>query len=256
MELNRNPENYFAEVEQAVFEPSNVIPGIGFSPDKVLQARVLSYGDAHRYRLGVNYHQAPINRPLAHVATYNRDGTLRVDGNGGGEVDYEPNSFGGPVADASVKEPPLALEGAADRYVGFACDDDDYYGQPRMLWEKALDETGRQPEQPGHGPRRPQRHSTAHAGPFSQNSPRFRQARGRGSYPEGGFVMTELSTNDRNALPDRQFGLPEKRAYPMPDASHARNAKARAAEEFNKGNLTAAEKAQIDAKADKILGET
>jgi len=143
MELNRNPENYFAEVEQAAFEPSNVVPGIGFSPDKVLQARVLSYADAHRYRLGVNYHQAPVNRPLASVATYNRDGALRVDGNGGGGVDYEPNSFGGPAQDASVKEPPVAIDGAGERYAAFACDDEDYYGQPRLLWEKALDETGR-----------------------------------------------------------------------------------------------------------------
>jgi catalase len=82
MELNRNPANYFAEVEQAAFEPSNVIPAIGFSPDKVLQARVLSYADAHRYRLGTNYHQIPINQPLASAVTYNRDGSLRVDGNG------------------------------------------------------------------------------------------------------------------------------------------------------------------------------
>jgi catalase len=144
MELNRNPENYFAEVEQAAFEPSNVVPGIGFSPDKVLQARILSYADAHRYRLGTNYQQVPVNRPLASAATYNRDGTLRVDGNGGGAVDYEPNSFHGPVEDPSVKEPPLRIDGAADRYLGFPCDDEDYYGQPRLLWEKALDDTGRQ----------------------------------------------------------------------------------------------------------------
>ncbi len=144
MELNRNPENYFAEVEQAAFEPSNVVPGIGFSPDKVLQARVLSYSDAHRYRIGANYHQVPVNRPLASAATYNRDGILRVDGNGGGAVDYEPNSFGGPVEDPTVKEPPLRIDGAGDRYRGFPCDHEDYYGQPRMLWEKALDDTGRQ----------------------------------------------------------------------------------------------------------------
>jgi len=144
LELNRNPENYFAEVEQAAFEPSNVVPGIGFSPDKVLQNRVLSYPDAHRYRLGVNYQQVPVNQAKhAPVHDYHRDGTLRVDANGGGSVDYEPNSFGGPVQDPSVQEPPLRIDGNAARYA-YKCDDEDYYGQPRALWEKALDDVGRQ----------------------------------------------------------------------------------------------------------------
>jgi catalase len=121
-----------------------VIPGIGFSPDKVLQNRVLSYPDAHRYRLGVNYHQVPVNQAKnAEVHDYHRDGTLRVDGNSGGSVDFEPNSFGGPVQDASVLEPPLRIDGNAARYA-YRCDDEDYYGQPRALWEKALDDTGRQ----------------------------------------------------------------------------------------------------------------
>ena len=143
MELNRNVENYFAEVEQAAFEPSNIVPGIGFSPDKVLQNRVLSYGDAHRYRLGVNYHQVPVNQAkCAKVADYHRDGTLRVDGNGGGSVDFEPNSFNGPVEDPSVKEPPLRIDGNADRYA-YKCDDTDYYAQPRLFWEKVLDATAR-----------------------------------------------------------------------------------------------------------------
>jgi catalase len=143
MELNRNPKNYFAEVEQAAFEPSNIVPGIGFSPDKVLQNRVLSYGDAHRYRIGGNYHQIPINQAKAPVHTYNRDGAMRVDGNGGGAVDYEPNSFGGPAEDRSFKEPPLRIDGNGDRYVTYPCDDRDYYAQPRALWEKVLDDTGR-----------------------------------------------------------------------------------------------------------------
>ncbi len=142
-ELNRNPQNYFAEVEQAAFEPSNVVPGIGFSPDKMLQNRILSYPDAHRYRIGSNYHQIPINQAKAAVRTYNRDGAMRVDGNGGGSVDYEPNSFGGPVEDPSVKEPPLHIDGSGGRYVTYPCDDNDYYGQPRMLWEKVLDDSGR-----------------------------------------------------------------------------------------------------------------
>ena len=144
MELNRNVENYFAEVEQTTFEPSNVVPGIGFSPDKVLQNRVLSYSDAHRYRLGsVNYDQIPVNRAkAAKVDTYHRDGVLRVDGNGGGSVDYEPNSFGGPVQNNGIQEPPLRLTGDAARYE-YVCDDEDYYGQPRLFWEKTLDDSGR-----------------------------------------------------------------------------------------------------------------
>ena len=144
MELNRNPENYFQEVEQAAFEPSNVIPGIGFSPDKMLQNRIVSYQDAHRYRMGVNYHQAPINQARnAKVATYHRDGMLRSDGNGGGSVDYEPNSFDGPAEDRSVKEPPLRINGDADRYTSYPLDDEDYYGQPKQFWTKVLDDTGR-----------------------------------------------------------------------------------------------------------------
>jgi catalase len=145
MELNRNPENYFAEIEQAAFEPANVVPGIGFSPDKMLQNRILSYPDAHRYRLGVNYHQIPINQAKnAKVATYHRDGAMRTDGNGGASIDYEPNSFDGPVQDLQWAEPAMPVDGDGKRWDWFACDDEDYYGQPRMFWEKALDETGRQ----------------------------------------------------------------------------------------------------------------
>jgi len=116
MELNRNPENYFAEMEQASFSPANVVPGIGHSPDKMLQFRIFSYADAHRYRLGVNYEELPVNRPRCPVHTYYRDGSMRFDDNGKGSVNYEPNSFDGPVEDPSVKEPPLAIAGDADRY--------------------------------------------------------------------------------------------------------------------------------------------
>lgn len=85
MELNRNPENYFAgNRKQAAFEPSNIVPGIGFSPDKMLQARIMSYADAHRYRIGVNYAALPVNKPHSPVNTYHRDGQMRFDGNGGG----------------------------------------------------------------------------------------------------------------------------------------------------------------------------
>jgi len=116
LELNRNPENYFAEVEQAAFSPGHVVPGIGHSPDKMLQFRVVSYADAHRYRLGVNYMSLPVNRPRCATETYHRDGQMRADGNYGGAVNYEPNSFGGPREDPAFKEPPLRISGDADRY--------------------------------------------------------------------------------------------------------------------------------------------
>lgn len=116
VELNRNPQNYFAEVEQAAFAPANVVAGIGFSPDKMLQARILSYPDAHRYRLGVNYESLPVNHPHSAVNTYHQDGAMRFDDNHGPAVNYEPNSFGGPVEDAQYLESPLPLTGAAARY--------------------------------------------------------------------------------------------------------------------------------------------
>jgi catalase len=124
VELNRNPENYFAEVEQAAFAPANVIPGISFSPDKMLQARILSYPDAHRYRLGVNYEALPVNRPHSEVNHYHRDGSTRFDGNGGSAPNYEPNSFGGPSESSAYREPPLKISGDADRYDHRAGNDD------------------------------------------------------------------------------------------------------------------------------------
>jgi catalase len=116
LELNRNPENFFEEVEQSAFEPSNLITGMGASPDKMLQARLLSYADAHRYRIGVNYNSLPVNRPKAPVNSYNRDGSMRFDGTSGRGPNYEPNSFGGPAGDITLKEPPLRISGDADRY--------------------------------------------------------------------------------------------------------------------------------------------
>ncbi|MCC6443137.1 MAG: catalase [Armatimonadetes bacterium] len=116
MRLNRNPDNYHAEVEQSAFSPANAPPGIGYSPDKMLQFRVFSYADAHRYRLGVNYESLPVNRPRCEVVNYHRDGAMRFDGNAGGAVNYEPNSFGGPIEDTRLKEPPLRISGDADRY--------------------------------------------------------------------------------------------------------------------------------------------
>lgn len=132
LELNRNPENYFAEIEQAAFEPSNIVPGIGFSPDKMLQARIMSYADAHRYRIGVNYAALPVNKPHSPVTTYHRDGQMRFDGNGGGAVNYEPNSFGGPVQNERYAEPALKISGDADRYNHRDGNDD--YTQPGNLF--------------------------------------------------------------------------------------------------------------------------
>jgi len=132
MELNRNPENFFADVEQAAFSPANIVPGISFSPDKVLQGRLFSYGDAQRYRLSVNYSQIPVNAPKCPFHSYHRDGQMRVDGNGGGRTSYEPNSRGEWVAQPDFAEPPLAIEGAADRWNHR--EDRDYFSQPGDLF--------------------------------------------------------------------------------------------------------------------------
>ena len=116
LELNRNPENYFAEVEQAAFNPANVVPGISFSPDKMLQGRLFSYGDAQRYRLGVNHHLIPVNKSRCPFHSYHRDGQMRVDGNYGSYTNYEPNSNGAWKDQPDFSEPPLKLSGDADHY--------------------------------------------------------------------------------------------------------------------------------------------
>lgn len=133
-ELNRNAENYFAEIEQAAFSPSNIVPGISFSPDKMLQARVFAYADAHRYRLGTHYEALPINAPRCPVHHYHKDGAMNFIGQKTGNVDafYEPNSMGGAVEQPSAAEPPLRISGDADRY-NHREGNDDYY-QPRMLF--------------------------------------------------------------------------------------------------------------------------
>ena len=135
MEMNRNPENYFAEVEQAAFSPANVVPGISFSPCKMLQARIFAYADAHRYRLGVNHDRLPINAPRATKVEnpYQRDGYMRFADNAGAAVNYEPNSFGGATADPAYNEPPLKISGDADRYEQKRGVDDDYV-QPGDLY--------------------------------------------------------------------------------------------------------------------------
>ncbi len=134
LEMNRNPSNYFTEVELSAFSPANVVPGISFSPCKMLQGRIFAYADAQRYRLGVNFERLPINRPLATAAnTYQRDGSMRFDDNGGASVNYEPNSFGGPKADPAYNEPPLKISGDANRYEQKRGVDDDFV-QPGNLF--------------------------------------------------------------------------------------------------------------------------
>lgn len=140
-ELNRNPDNYHAQVEQASFSPANVVPGIGYSPDKMLQFRLFSYADAARYRLGVNHEYLPVNAPRCPVHNYYRDGAMRFDDNGKGAVNYEPNSFGGPVQKPEVKEPPLKISGDADRYDHRAGNDD--YTQPGNLF-RLMDDAQKQ----------------------------------------------------------------------------------------------------------------
>ena len=134
LELNRNPENYFAEVEQAAFEPRNIVPGMGYSPDKMLQGRLISYPDAHRYRLGVNYDALPVNAPKCPFATYHRDGSMRFDGNGGSSPNYEPNSFGGPTQDAKYVERPVEYGTSTVGRFSHREHDSDYFTQPGNLF--------------------------------------------------------------------------------------------------------------------------
>ncbi|MFC4619165.1 catalase [Camelliibacillus cellulosilyticus] len=131
MVLDRNPKNYFAEVEQAAFAPSNIVPGIDFSPDKMLQGRIFAYADAHRYRLGANNQMLPINRPLSEVNHYQRDGFMAFDDNGGGSVNYEPNSFDGPVESPEDAQTPYAVSGIAE---STHYDKNDHYTQAGDLY--------------------------------------------------------------------------------------------------------------------------
>ena len=138
MELNRNSDNYFADVEQVAFNPANVVPGIGFSPDKMLQGRLFSYGDAQRYRLGVNHGHIPVNAPRCPFHSYHRDGQMRMDGNAGSSIGYEPNSKGEWAEQPDFSEPPLRIDDQADRWDHR--EDDDYYSQPRALFQLMSDE--------------------------------------------------------------------------------------------------------------------
>jgi catalase len=134
MELNRNPDNYFQEIECAAFSPSNIVPGISWSPDKMLQARIFSYADAHRYRLGTHYEMLPVNAPRCPVHHYHKDGPMRFFKplTGNADAFYEPNSFNGPVQDERFLEPQLELSGAAVRYNHREGNDD--YKQPGDLF--------------------------------------------------------------------------------------------------------------------------
>ncbi|HXS65305.1 MAG TPA: catalase [Streptosporangiaceae bacterium] len=135
--LNKNADNYFAEIEQAAFEPANFVPGIGPSPDKMLQGRLFSYPDTHRHRIGPNYLQLPVNRPHAPVHSYNKDGAMRYD-NPGDPV-YAPNSFGGPAADPQLWHgDTYQVSGEIIRSAYTLHSQDDDFGQPRALWENVL----------------------------------------------------------------------------------------------------------------------
>ena len=139
MELNRNPENYFAEVEQSAFNPQNVVEGIGFSPDKMLQGRLFSYGDTQRYRLGVNHHLIPVNKSRCPFHAFHRDGAMRTDDNYGAAKGYEPNSYGEWKENPHAKEPPLQTQGEVYNYNEREFDED-YYSQPRALFLLMTDE--------------------------------------------------------------------------------------------------------------------
>jgi catalase len=132
MTLNENPKNYFNEIEQASFSPSNIVPGISFSPDKMLQARIFSYADAHRYRVGTHYETLPVNKPIVEVNTYHLDGAMNYETKEPNDAYYEPNSFEGAVEDNKLAEPPLYVEGDADRYDHRDGNDD--FSQARALF--------------------------------------------------------------------------------------------------------------------------
>ncbi|MFA5849903.1 MAG: catalase [Bacteroidales bacterium] len=143
MELNEIPENYFRDVEQSAFDPAHVVDGIGYSPDKLLQGRLLSYPDAQRYRLGVNYEQIPVNRSPYAVTNYQRDGYMQMGDNGGASPNYRPNSFDDIVADESYKEPASQLDSNIADWYDRNEKDDDHYTQPGLLYRKVMTEQER-----------------------------------------------------------------------------------------------------------------
>ena len=139
LELNENPQNFFAEVEQAAFAPAHVVDGISYSPDKMLQGRILSYPDAHRHRLGGNYEQIPVNRCPFAVNNYERDGQMRIDGNGGKAPNYFPNSFDSIKPDPSYKQAPMQLDTlTADWYDRNGEGENDHFTQPGIFYREVL----------------------------------------------------------------------------------------------------------------------
>ncbi len=136
LELNQNPHNYFQDIEQAAFAPAHIVDGIGYSPDKMLQGRLLSYPDAQRYRLGANYEQIPVNRCPFATNNYQRDGRMRVDGNGGQNPNYFPNSFDEIEIDMNYKEPPIDLFGKMADWYDRNCEgENDHFSQPGKLFQ-------------------------------------------------------------------------------------------------------------------------
>jgi len=143
MELNKIPENYFLDVEQAAFAPAHVVDGIGYSPDKLLQGRLLSYPDAHRYRLGVNYEHIPVNKCPYMIANYQRDGSTQMGDNGGANSNYRPNSFDDIVTDENYKEPAMTLESNIAAWFDRNENDDDHYSQPGILFRNVMNDQDR-----------------------------------------------------------------------------------------------------------------
>ena len=143
LELNEIPENYFANVEQAAFAPAHTVNGIGLSPDKMLQGRILAYPDAQRYRLGVNYEQIPVNKPISAVNNFERDGYMNTTGNGGESPNYFPNSINGIMVDHNYREPSFRLEADIADTFSRNLDDDDHYTQPGWLFRKVMNDQER-----------------------------------------------------------------------------------------------------------------
>jgi len=144
IELNEIPENYFQDVEQAAFSPSNLVDGIGFSPDKMLQGRIFAYPDAQRYRIGANYNALPVNKCPYATTNYHRDGAMRFDGNGGSSQNHFPNSFDGNYVDDKHKSPSYNLDSNEVAYFDRNLNDDDHYSQPKGLFEEVMTEAQQQ----------------------------------------------------------------------------------------------------------------
>lgn len=144
MELNKIPENYFRDVEQAAFAPAHIVNGIGYSPDKMLQGRLLSYPDAHRYRLGTNYEHIPVNKCPYMVANYQRDGSMQLGENGGASPNYRPNTLDEIVTDENYKEPAMKVKSDISDWFDRNENDNDHYTQPGILFRNAMNQQDRE----------------------------------------------------------------------------------------------------------------